>query len=752
MSSKRSNPKGKNTQKTTDSDTSDFRFGRSKNPFDETTDDFEQTTDDSTGIERNTDFSMKILYEFDESEVDGSAKSHKDLPHFNLPALDKAEMETFFQHPAIKTAFEEGVNLKDHRNQISDELLATEKLSLAEYVEQQANICELYNNLDQCDKILTNMAVLLNGYEETLSSKLRDIHQMQTLANEQIAKQENLAKISEDLSKFVNEIYLPDNLTRAIARSKINQTYVHYLEAFDAKISFLEAMVDRDVLAVKEQKQVVKDLVIRAVDKIKAWLVEKITPIKSLAALRKRQKPLLKYCSCFGFLRRFNSVAAAEVSVQYAEIASKVYLSYFSSMIDSFSKIQIEAASKNDLLGEPEATTWSFFGPKITPLKQRAPVFSLTQRMECISNLADPVPIPGPESTQKFSFEFLFRVLNYTILTCIKEEYNFSKSFFLADFTGQIFTKTVGLFTNNLKSFCSTSYDAVGLMIIQCVLHDYKQIVTSVHDPLIFEYFDGASKLLRSQFDVILEQHRLSLTTVEVEDLGDINCQAHYITRRYAEFLVSLLILSKKFPDAVKSWDIQARLQTLREAVSPLLGRLSGLLKEEQRKLFLINNYDVIVGVALERDVASPETDFIEKELTQLSDQYALDQLQKSFPKLISFMTQHTVVDSVTGKVRLKDTNCPVKIVEDTLKAFSENGYWKKSVETINNDIMKSFSNFERGVKIFHSFLGALSNHFQNLLEIIKTDFKKLQEHPNYISPPVFKTEVAAAMRGLNLF
>lgn len=388
---------------------------RSKNPFDDT-DDY-GSADSRSEMEQVCCVQMPFLTrhkntDFDVTELDGESdeeegKGKGSLPHFDLPELDDRELSLFFEHPMIKTAFAEGVgtkalwllliyvDLKEHRQSIYNQLLTAEQETLKLYREERENITQLFQHLNTCDEVLGGLDTCISSFEQSLSDRITEIHEMQKEAKMKMVRMQNHQKISEELSKFLNEVYLPENLTRAIARGKINQSYVQYLDAFSSKISFIESMPlfffiethviqgisMNDVLAVKEQKQAVKELVTKACEKIHKWLLSKTTnKIKSVPTLKKRQPPLLKYNLLFHFLLRHSPKNADEVASKYVEVVTKIYAAHFRHHLEQISKLCLEIADKNDTLGEPEHTTWSFFTSKILQMKKKTPIYALTQR------------------------------------------------------------------------------------------------------------------------------------------------------------------------------------------------------------------------------------------------------------------------------------------------------------------------------------------------------------------------------------
>eukprot|EP01127_Copromyxa_protea_P001804 TRINITY_DN11717_c0_g1_i1.p1 TRINITY_DN11717_c0_g1~~TRINITY_DN11717_c0_g1_i1.p1 ORF type:complete len:752 (-),score=136.35 TRINITY_DN11717_c0_g1_i1:92-2152(-) len=685
-------------------------------------------------------------------------------------------MAVFFEHPMIKTAFAEGVDVKVHRQNIYNQLITSEQDTLELYRTEKENIIKLYRHLDTCDSVLNGLDGCLSSFEQSLSERISEIHEMQREAKLKLVRMQNHQKISEELSAFLNDVYLPENLTRAIARGKINQSYVQYLDAFSAKITFIETMSANDVLAVKEQKQVVKDLITRACEKIHKWLLSKMTSkIKSVPSLKKRQGPLQKYSSLFHFLLKHNPKNAEEVVNKYVEIVTKIYGIHFRHYLDQIGKMCLEIADKNDTIAEPEHKNWGFFTPKVLQMKKKTPVYSLAQRQATISNLDQPFPFPNTPSSpdaaanaqkskethedeHKHPFEVLFRSIHWMLLELIHAEHNFCKNFFTVDYTERLFSRTLNILSTYLGTYIESSYDAIGLLIIQCVMYTYQHssLISSVEGTEIPNYFKSRTPEIQKRFSFLIQQHKESALSADPDDLGEINfCGGHYVTRRYAELLASILVLHKEFPEALKPFSIEKEMKPLRVAVSGLLGKLGDLLSDQKQEkvLFLINNYDVILSVSSERCKSNTQdTQHFESLLVGLTDKYVNLQLQKHFNGIIQFVKKHAVPDGAAGEglqISVQPT-CEPRVIEDLLRGFAENDYWKNRIEDINKEIMKSFHNFETGTMIFQKVLSSLFEHYSCLLDIIgsNTQFRKLRDSKFYIP----KTELTYMMRSFTSF
>lgn len=103
--------------------------------------------------------------------------------------------------------------------------------------------------------------------------------------------------------------------------------------------------------------------------------------------------------------------------------------------------------------------------------------------------------------------------------------------------------------------------------------------------------------LLWPRFQHIMTLHteslkRMAASKSVISGVKDIH--PHYVTRRYAEFAASLLVLNEGYDDAILTNSVQK----LRNEFESLLARMAKEFTEPARRIaFFINNYDVIASV-----------------------------------------------------------------------------------------------------------------------------------------------------------
>jgi len=234
------------------------------------------------------------------------------------------------------------------------------------------------------------------------------------------------------------------------------------------------------------------------------------------------------------------------------------------------------------------------------------------------------------------------------------------------------------------------------------------------------------------------------------KDLSSIDFAPHYVTRRYAEFMVSILYLStisEDMGDISFVKNVNHSLCRLREELEKLLIRLADAKHKDwkSKTIFLMNNYDLIVNVMNERGISSVDGLQFQKLLELKCTDFAQDELNRSFGRIITFVKDHgglvqdkkpqsnasTPVLSQHNNHTDSDAGVEGKInateeeVEALLKEFHNN--WKQELEQIHAKIMKHFFNFKLGMKVFNLIMEDLIERYNTFVKIIKQYFRNLR-------------------------
>lgn len=209
-----------------------------------------------------------------------------------------------------------------------------------------------------------------------------------------------------------------------------------------------------DAKSCNDVKDVVEKLKIKAVGKIREYLLEKINSFKKpMTNYHIQQNTILKFRFYFKFLVANNREVAKEIKEQYIDTMSKVTFSYFKSYSGRLLKLQFdELPTQDDLLGVDDSQPKGFFSKP--SLKSKASVFSMGQRGEVLGkDLEGPILVPHAQekNSTKCPYEKLFRSEQYALVENACREYVFLSEYFMVqagaahELFHQVIDKTLAL-------------------------------------------------------------------------------------------------------------------------------------------------------------------------------------------------------------------------------------------------------------------------------------------------------------------
>jgi hypothetical protein len=285
-----------------------------------------------------------------------------------------------------------------------------------------------------------------------------------------------------------------------------------------------------------------------------------------------------------------------------------------------------------------------------------------------------------------------------------------------------------------------------------------------------------------------MELHHRSLKGATAPKLGGVDLQQHYVSRRFAEFSCSILLIFHK-PAPVRSkassnssttpvtnrrrstvqtpnTDHKAEASSVPESPAPetpsllvvveegthqksagerlledlsemieefvlLLERLSQKQKSQKKKaVFLINNLDHVVGIFQERRVSGKELNRFLELLMKHREVFVEEELMTGFSKMIAFVQQTEAYLASLEKGASVDVN--IKVVESLVIDFASN--WKSHIDQMNRNVLSYFSSFKNGMEILKQVLTQLLLYYTRFQEIIRRVWKN--------KPPAFCKEL----------
>ncbi|KAK6980126.1 vacuolar protein sorting-associated protein 52 isoform X5, partial [Biomphalaria glabrata] len=652
----------------------------------------------------------------------------------------------------VKEALKKGVDLRHYSKEIEQELLKVENESVQDYIKESQNIASLHRQIAACDTILERMEQMLNGFQGDLSSISTEIQSLQDQSIAMNVKLKNRQSIRGELSQYVDEMVIPETMIKSILECPVTEDdFKEQLHELNHKINFVKEQSFRDARACLDVKDILEKLKIKAISKIREFLLQKIYAFrKPMSNYQIPQNTLLKFRIFNEFLMANERHVAKEVRDEYIDTMSKIYYSYFKGYSSRLTKLQFEeAAARDDLMGVEDTakknilniycihtkiyiymTLYQIFFSSKPTLKNRSTVFTLGNRGEILTaELEAPVIVPhaAAKNETRYSFESIFRSLQFALMDNCCREYLFLSDFFMVSGSGaqnlfeSIMGKTLATFIKLMEENIQDSYDSIGIFLSAHVVYRYQSIMSKRNVPALNRYWDTILNLLWPRFEYIVSMNIQSVRECEPSKLGHIDNRPHYITRRFAEFSAAIVGINASFPnDRVNR--VLGQLQA--EVENFILKMAAEFPQRKEQLIFLINNYDMMLGVLVERTSDdSKEAEMYRDLLAARTQEFVEEILAPHFGGLITFVKDSEVYLERNQADKLQAEE---KRVLQIVRGF--NNDWKRALENINQDVMRAFTNFKNGTQILQGALTLLIQYYHRFQKILSQPvFRNLQ-------------------------
>jgi hypothetical protein len=546
------------------------------------------------------------------------------------------------------------------------------------------------------------------------------------------------------LSQFIDDMAVSETLIIGILDSPVmDKEFLTQLEILNHKINFAKEQSFKETKAYYDVKDILEKLKIKAVTKIRAYLLEQVYKFrKPMANYQVPQNTLLKYKFFFEFVATNEQNVAQEVCSEYVDTMRKIYLSYFKSYSARLAKLRYEeAATKDDLMGIEDMGasrgTGLFYK---TPLKHKSTVFTIGNRGDVLSaQLEAPIIVPhaAHKSEQRYPFEALFRSEQYALVDNACREYLFLVEFFMVQgkqalsLFSQILGETLNLLVKNLEKFVQDCYDAIALFLCVHLILRYQLMCHKRAVPALDQYWDKLQTAIWPRFEYIF---RLNIQSVKECDPTKLSQEMgpHYITRRYAEFSAALVGISESFPSEL----VNGLLAELQQEVECFILRMAAVFPQRKEQLiFLINNYDMVLGILMERTRDnSKEAESFRGHLNNKSAEYVEEILSPHFGAILQFVKEgETLVEKGQGDELKRHERKALALVQ----SFSAG--WKRSLEELNREILSSFPSFVTGSTLLQLALTQLVQYYHRFHKLLSPNARAQLTNIHHIMVEVKK-------------
>ena len=280
--------------------------------------------------------------------------------------------------------------------------------------------------------------------------------------------------------------------------------------------------------------------------------------------------------------------------------------------------------------------------------------------------------------------------------------------------------------------------------------HIYKRMVKERRIENVMEPFlDRMTNLLWPRLKMVTDSHLRSIRGANAKKLGAGDIHAHLVSRRYAEFTCSILLIlnrGSKFTSELHTNENNTNsqgksdksshrgsagdmlvndLDVMVEEIVLLLKRLSDVYpSNKKRVIFMINNLDSIITIFKERRVSGRELNRFSELLVQQRELFVEEELLQSFSKMIAFVQQtETHMSGISAPRGARGVAAPAdvvnpEVVESLVHEFASN--WKSGIEQINRNVLSYFSNFRNGMEILKQVLTQLLLYYTRFQDVIR--------------------------------
>nr|ADN37678.1 vacuolar protein sorting-associated protein 52-like protein [Oncorhynchus mykiss] len=526
------------------------------------------------------------------------------------------------------------------------------------------------------EALKTRMEGMLSGFQSDLSSISSEIQTLQQQSVSMSVRLKNRQAVHSHLSQLVDELVVPGAMIQVIVDSPVTeQEFLEQLHELNNKINFAKELSFRETLACSDIQDIVDHLKIKAVTKIREFILQKIYSFrKPMTNYQIPQNTLLKYSFFYQFLLANERTVAKEIRDVYVDTMSKIYYSYFKSYSGRLLKVQYEeVADKDDLMGVEDTAKKGFFSKP--SLKSRNTIFTLGQRGAVLSPAELEGPILIPHTAQRgdcrYPYETLFRSQHYALLDNGCREFLFLSDFFMVagnsalDLFNSVMGKTLSLFLKSMSTYVSDCYDSIAVFLCIHIILRFRAITTKRAIPA-------------------LDKCQQSLE------------------------MVSGLYSKNEGVRPLSEW-------TLVEVENFVLKMAAEFPSRRDQLIFLINNYDMMLNVLMERAADdSKEVEGFQQLLQARSQEFIEEILSSPFGGMIAFVKASEALIEKGQLDRLKNDEAQIT---QLIRGFTST--WKQSVEALSQDVMRSFTNFKNGTGIIQGALTQLIQYYHGFHKVL---------------------------------
>uniref|UniRef100_A0A8D0HR09 Vacuolar protein sorting-associated protein 52 homolog n=1 Tax=Sphenodon punctatus TaxID=8508 RepID=A0A8D0HR09_SPHPU len=282
-----------------------------------------------------------------------------------------------------------------------------------------------------------------------------------------------------------------------------------------------------------------------------------------------------------------------------------------------------------------------------------------------------------------YPFESLFRSQHYALLDNSCREYLFLCDFFLVTGTpalelfNAVMGKTLAMFLKHMDAYVSDCYDSIAVFLCIHIVLRFKAIMAKRNVPAIDKYWETLLEMLWPRFEHILELNIQSIQNTDPQKLGFLDTRPHYVRGG-----------GRQVPCRGGGWELPLSVPGFSAATRC---RGGGDVALKRREISSCENLSP----------PSPQ-EFIE------------ELLAPGFGGMITFVKE---AEALAERGQLEKLRGEEARVTQLVRGFAAT--WKAAVESLSQDVMRSFTNFKNGTSIIQGALTQLIHYYHRFHKVL---------------------------------
>ncbi|EPY35292.1 hypothetical protein STCU_01154 [Strigomonas culicis] len=209
---------------------------------------------------------------------------------------------------------------------------------IQDHVNEADSICQLYNELNDCDKKIVGFEEEIVEFLRKLEESANDIVHMQTNTDVLVRSITHRRQVSNKIHEVYTVLQECDAFCEDIANKEVDRTYLSNLREVVHKLSFLSQNKAIQGSPVdNELRPKLTRAAQKAGDKLRRYLSRSISALaecRSVAELEQQQQVLEQTAQyAFRFLLLFNIPIARELTALYVKSMSGVFVKWFRALV-----------------------------------------------------------------------------------------------------------------------------------------------------------------------------------------------------------------------------------------------------------------------------------------------------------------------------------------------------------------------------------------------------------------------------------